>query len=150
MYRSRAEAQRLDVADALARDLFDAVGLAQQFAEAIAATDYCRKTPWTWAPIGPSSRRRMRRMLGLEANGAMTQAEFEPLLRQLMKKMPASHLAGIMRRLEAMDVQTCLCEFDKYMRLLNDEGTVRSRYQGEPDVAFGQKRKERSRPRNTV
>lgn len=86
----------------------------------------------TWAPIGPGSSRGMRRMLGREANGAMTQTDFEALLRHLMEMMRACKaLAGIMRRLEAMDVQNCLCEFDKYMRLLNNEGTVRNCYPGE-------------------
>jgi hypothetical protein len=103
----------------------------------------------TWAPIGPGSCRGMRRMLGREANGPMTQAEFEPLLCQLMEKMRAGKtLASIMRRLEAMDVQNCLCEFDKYMRLLNDEGTVRSGYPGNADSSVRSSCLARQRGRN--
>ena len=84
-----------------------------------------------WAPIGPGSRRGMRRLLGKPAQGSMTQKEFAPLLHNLV-----SHFADVQQRifndrqLEAMDVQNCLCEFDKYSRVLNGEGTPRSRYPG--------------------
>lgn len=33
-----------------------------------------------------------------------------------------------------MDVQNCLCEFDKYRRLTLGEGRVRARYDGRGDA----------------
>jgi hypothetical protein len=41
------------------------------------------------------------------------------------------------RHCEAMDLQNCLCEFDKYMRLTNNEGSVRSGYNGKADSGQG-------------
>lgn len=85
----------------------------------------------TWAPIGPGSRRGMRRLLGKPAQGNMTQKEFEPLLRELVTEFVQKQTdIWNDRGLEAMDVQNCLCEFDKYSRVLNGEGTPRSLYPG--------------------
>lgn len=85
----------------------------------------------SWAPIGPGSRRGMRRLLGHEAHGTMTQAQFEPLLVELIYQTEKRcHDIFHDRKLEAMDVQNCLCEFDKYMRVLNGEGRPRSLYDG--------------------
>lgn len=73
----------------------------------------------TWAPIGPGSARGMARLLGREPRrSGMTQRTFLPLLRELLHvvKQPRS----VHNRLEAMDLQNCLCEFDKFCRV--DEG----------------------------
>lgn len=83
----------------------------------------------TWAPIGPGSRRGMRRLIGLPANGSMTQKQFDVLLVDLIKNFSTSEIFHE-RGLEAMDVQNCLCEFDKYSRVLYGEGRARSHYPG--------------------
>lgn len=86
-----------------------------------------------WAPIGPGSRRGMRRMLGLPAVGALTQAKFEyllpPLWRAVMRQRTAAAVFEA-RSCEAMDLQNCLCEFDKYVRLRYEGGRVRNNYPG--------------------
>lgn len=83
-----------------------------------------------WAPLGPGSARGMRRLLGLEPQGRMNQAEFEVLLLHLIRifKKHALHIWED-RGLEAMDIQNCLCESDKYNRL-KEGGHVRSGYPG--------------------
>ena len=40
----------------------------------------------------------------------------------------AARLPLTFRRLELMDMQNCMCEYDKYQRLSRGEGSVRSRY----------------------
>lgn len=84
-----------------------------------------------WAPLGPGSRRGMRRLLGQVAEGPLAQSEFDILLPTLLRHVQA-RLPNLFadRRLEAMDIQNCLCEFDKYMRTLNGEGRPRNRYDG--------------------
>lgn len=81
----------------------------------------------TWAPIGPGSRRGMRRLLGLDATGTMTQREFDPLLEELYTQLDIDDV--LPEHTSFMDVQNCLCEFDKYVRLTQG-GHVRSRYPG--------------------
>lgn len=86
-----------------------------------------------WAPIGPGSRRGMRRMLGLPAPGPMRQDQFDKALPVLWDRlMSYSDVSEIYdnRHCEAMDLQNCLCEFDKYNRLKFENGHVRSGYDG--------------------
>ncbi len=86
-----------------------------------------------WAPLGPGSARGMRRLLGKEARGAMRQSEFNDLLPHLMGQLQRDRRIAVIfadRKLEAMDIQNVCCEVDKYIRLLNNEGHVRSGYPG--------------------
>lgn len=84
-----------------------------------------------WAPIGPGSARGINRLLGRPKDKAVRQEEFETLLPQLVAVV-RPRIADIWtdRKLQAMDLQNCLCEFDKYRRLTLGEGKVRSRYDG--------------------
>lgn len=86
-----------------------------------------------WAPRGPGSTRGMNRLLGylnLHAgcSGAEWQARMQALWATLMKQPGAARKA--LKRCELMDLQNCLCEFDKYMRVRNGEGRARNRYPG--------------------
>lgn len=86
-----------------------------------------------WAPLGPGSTRGMRRLLALEPRGAMRQGEFNVLLPKLIELLQRDRKTGVVfadRKLEAMDIQNCLCEFDKYVRLKTGTGHVRSKYPG--------------------
>lgn len=89
-----------------------------------------------WAPLGPGSARGMRRMLGLPHRGPMKQSQFDDLLPQLLLELHDTPCLAVLveRKCEAMDLQNCLCEFDKYMRLTNNEGSVRSGYPGRADA----------------
>jgi hypothetical protein len=85
----------------------------------------------TWAPVGPGSARGINRLLGRPKDKAVAQAEFERLLLQLaVVVQPRVAEIWADRRLQAMDLQNCLCEFDKYRRLTLGEGKVRARYDG--------------------
>lgn len=87
----------------------------------------------TWAPLGPGSTRGMNRLRGFSKSAKIKQGEFEyllPLLMNQLRKDPLVNEIWINRELWAMDIQNCLCEFDKYRRLTLGEGTVRARYNG--------------------
>lgn len=72
----------------------------------------------TWAPYGPGSSRGLTRLLGSD-KGTM-----ETALRMMRDGLPP----GITKRLEAMDYQNCLCEWDKYERALQGEGRPKQLY----------------------
>jgi len=88
------------------------------------------KDIYTWAPIGPGSRRGMRRLLGLSARGGMAQAEFEGNLLDLFRLLHTKYRIPVVKRMNIMDLQNCLCEFDKMRRMQNGEGRMRSHYPG--------------------
>jgi hypothetical protein len=84
-----------------------------------------------WAPIGPGSARGLNRLQGIPKDKTVHQSDFERLLPDLLAVLrPRIHAIWVDRDLHAMDIQNCLCEFDKYQRLKLHEGKVRSRYDG--------------------
>lgn len=91
-----------------------------------------------WAPLGPGSARGMNLVMGRPKDRAMNQAQFEeelPALIDVLKPMIREIWED--RKLQAMDVQSGLCEFDKSRRLTLGEGQVRSRYDGAGDAQLG-------------
>jgi hypothetical protein len=84
----------------------------------------------TWAPMGPGSKRGMNRYLGLDPDKGMDQDKFLGRLRRLMMETMSRLPVGLASRLEAIDYQNCLCEFDKYMRVRNGEGRPKANYPG--------------------
>lgn len=87
--------------------------------------------PWedrhTWAPEGPGSIRGINRLLGRPLESRMRSDEWLDVLRRVYAQA-AARLPLTFRRLELMDMQNCMCEYDKYQRLSRGEGSVRSRY----------------------
>jgi hypothetical protein len=82
------------------------------------ATDW-----WTWAALGPGSMRGLNRLHGRPVHNSITQ-------RQGLKEMQEARSVLGLQWLCLQDVQNCLCEFDKYIRVLNGEGKPRSGYPG--------------------
>lgn len=74
----------------------------------------------TWAPLGPGSQRGANRLLGRPINTPMKQEEFNEILAGIIAQCQERLPREITRRLEAIDYQNCLCEFDKYARTLYD------------------------------
>lgn len=92
---------------------------------------------YTWAPRGPGSTRGMNRLLGrAKLHAGFTDADWQAhmvalwgtLLHNNVHRLAATVLRS--RKCELMDLQNCLCEFDKYMRVLGGEGRARTRYAG--------------------
>lgn len=78
----------------------------------------------TWAPLGPGSARGLIRLLGSD-KGTMEQA-----IQMMRSTLPFV----ITTRLEAMDYQNCLCEWDKYERCLHGEGRPKQCFSGRNDL----------------
>lgn len=83
----------------------------------------------TWAPQGPGSVRGVNRLLGRTAKRGQSPParEWLDIVRQGYA-MAKARLPITFRRMELMDFQNCLCEYDKYSRLTKNEGSVRARY----------------------
>jgi hypothetical protein len=83
-----------------------------------------------WAPIGPGSHRGVNRILGRKLKQPMSQLEFLDLLHDLIEFGTERLQASIVKRLEGIDWQNTLCEFDKYERALWQEGKPKQKYIG--------------------
>jgi hypothetical protein len=87
--------------------------------------------PWKdrmfWAPEGPGSLRGVNRLLGRPLESRLPRGEWLDVVRRAYGAA-AARLPVTFKRLELMDLQNCLCEYDKFRRLTLKEGTVRSRY----------------------
>jgi hypothetical protein len=79
-----------------------------------------------WAPLGPGSKRGLNRYHGRPTERSVKQElglmELKMIRAEIEKKV------GI--HLPIHDVQNCMCEFDKYLRLKKGEGSVRANYSG--------------------
>lgn len=84
----------------------------------------------TWAPQGPGSKRGINRLMGQPTDARLPYIEWLDVLRLAYAKA-AARLPSLYLRLELMDQQSIMCEFDKYERLRKGEGTVRARYQSQ-------------------
>lgn len=91
-------------------------------------------SPWKdaadWAPVGPGSARGLNRLVGRPIKTPVKQNEFLPLLRELIGKARKELPGAIHRRLEGIDWQNTLCEYDKYTRALLGEGRPKQVYNG--------------------
>jgi hypothetical protein len=83
----------------------------------------------TWAAVGPGSSRGMCRLLGKPVRHDVRQEVFEERFTSV-RELVSKSLPKIFQRLEAIDIQGCLCEFDKYERVLWKQGRPKRKYQG--------------------
>lgn len=84
----------------------------------------------TWAAVGPGSARGMNRLLERPVGMKVTQKRFNKELPALIKELKQDLPQSITCRLEAIDYQNCLCEYDKMCRVLFGEGKPKRRYNG--------------------
>jgi hypothetical protein len=85
---------------------------------------------WTWAAPGPGSLRGMSRVEFGDLNTKYTDADWREALAMLQHKIDPIIEKAKMPRIHAQDLQNCLCEFDKYQRVLRGEGKPRSKFNG--------------------
>lgn len=86
--------------------------------------------------MSSGSSRGINRLRGIPKVRAVSQDAFDQLLPELIALVrPVIIDLWNDRRLQAMDIQNCLCEFDKYRRLTLQEGSVRARYDGRGDAS---------------
>jgi len=84
-----------------------------------------------WAPMGPGSRRGLNRVLERRLNHPLNQEAFESYLTELINNLEPKLPRGLTRRMEAIDWQNCLCEFDRYERTLFNQGRPKRIYRVE-------------------
>lgn len=87
---------------------------------------------WTWATPGPGSRRGLNRLCNRALNAKWTPGsewDWHEELRERIN-LVAPQIVSSVGRLHAQDYQNCLCEYDKYCRVLHGEGRPRSKYPG--------------------
>lgn len=84
----------------------------------------------TWAPQGPGSRRGFNRLLGRPLYQKIDDEEWREKLKEWRCELEFEGIPDV----NLMDLQNCLCEVDKYLRVKNGEGRPRSQYR--PETAF--------------
>lgn len=86
---------------------------------------------YTWSAIGPGSRRGINAMLGKPPNSGISNVQYQAFMENLIVKVNTyvGRLKPAMGTLCAQDVQNCLCEYSKYMRVRAGGNTKRN-YQG--------------------
>lgn len=96
-------------------------------------TRYLREAPdiMTWANAGPGAFRGLNRLHGRPLKQSQkpeaARAEMEQLLHLTRARWPKP--SAKFPRLEMREIEHTLCEFDKYLRVVNGEGAPRSKYQ---------------------
>lgn len=87
---------------------------------------------YTWAPVGPGSARGMNKLHDRQTEQLLKQPQFTEELQELVGKL-SKKIPELSDDLTAMNVQNCLCEWDKYTRIQNG-GQVRVKYT--PETRF--------------
>lgn len=82
---------------------------------------------YTWAPLGPGSKRGLNRLAGRELTAEISQAQAVDEMRELYKDIILD-LSPAFGDITLHDVQNCLCELDKYLRAKLGEGRPRSNF----------------------
>lgn len=86
------------------------------------------KDRYTWAPMGPGSKRGLNRLHDRPFDAPMREKQFLEELRAVIELYNSRLPSDIVKRLEAQDVQSTLCEFDKYTRALTGDGRPKQLY----------------------
>jgi len=82
---------------------------------------------WAWCAPGPGSMRGLNRVLDEPITVKWKPADFKHEIYGLGVHLHPL-LAGLPGKLDAQNLQNCLCEFDKYMRAKLGEGTPKQLY----------------------
>lgn len=85
---------------------------------------------YTWAAMGPGSKRGMNRLHGRDKDAPLNQKQFLLELLKLSVQLEDALPKSIYERLELHDVQNCLCEYDKMERILWGQGRPKKLYPG--------------------
>jgi len=83
-----------------------------------------------WAPLGPGSTRGLRRLYTGSVDSNVPAPQLPKFFNRMLGEIKLLLPPAITKRLEAMDYQNCLCEFDKYERVLWGEGRPKQLYPG--------------------
>jgi hypothetical protein len=85
----------------------------------------------SWANPGPGAKRGIHRLMCGEAKMPGAKPNYNKKMRELLLMAPQAldkHVFECEWPFEMREIEHSLCEFDKYMRVKNDEGRPRSKY----------------------
>jgi hypothetical protein len=89
----------------------------------------CASDLKTFAPMGPGSIRGFNRIMGIKPIAKKPSEELWLAKLQEWRAAVIERLGGgVYESLTALDVQNCLCEGDKWLRVKNEEGRPRANY----------------------
>lgn len=80
---------------------------------------------WYWAAPGPGSKRGLNRVFGRDKDSTWNDVDWLDHLQKLLKEVNKSFKSN---PFHAQDLQNVMCEFDKYERARNNEGTPKQKY----------------------
>jgi hypothetical protein len=113
---------------------YDTMGsfLAAQVVADMKFQGHARHAPdwWTFAAPGPGSERGLNRVLERPKDTPWRGATWHSALADLHAAINPMAVKHNMPKISAQDLQNCLCEYDKYQRVLLGEGRPRSTYEG--------------------
>jgi hypothetical protein len=81
---------------------------------------------WTWCAYGPGSKRGLSKVLGLDVTYPWRPKEFNTMLAEVQQEVTPDLLHR--QRLDAQNFQNCLCEFDKWCRIVDGTGRPKQTY----------------------
>jgi len=89
----------------------------------------------TWANLGPGARRGINRLVSGKQypNVYSRKTTYEEFMRAALQMAPAALDKNVFKEavpIEMREIEHCLCETDKYLRVKLGEGRPRSRYRG--------------------
>lgn len=82
---------------------------------------------YTWAPVGPGSKRGFNRLMRRPLRTKIEPGEWKQVIAEVRSAI-INELGEQYLDFDAMSVQNCFCEFDKYLRVKNGEGRPRALY----------------------
>ncbi len=86
---------------------------------------------FTWAQVGPGSRRGLNRIFGRKLNATPSDSQCTKEIQELLAEYHANpFIQNSPWPVDMHIIQNCLCETDKYLRVQNGEGKPRSLYNG--------------------
>lgn len=83
---------------------------------------------YTYAPLGPGSRRGLNRLLARPLTAALSQDTACSLMQEIAQRVVRDVPWASAKRLTLHDIQNCLCEFDKFERVRLGTGRPRATY----------------------
>lgn len=104
--------------------------MAAQVVADLKNTPLLRDAPdwWDWCAPGPGSMRGMRRVLGERGDAVKKSIPAKQFLEQIKDIREKIYETYWEYAICLQDMQNCLCEFDKYERVLWDEGRPKQHY----------------------